>query len=140
MHGDPHCPEDFEDDPDLAAFVVKLRTSYKKYMKGHQVKNFLNEERIEKLEEVGFLWHRHDVIWERHFNKLMAFKKEHGGFDGVLSLSDKKLSIWVASQRSNYKLFLKTGKGPTNIENRIKILNEVGFPWGGHANSTQHKR
>ena len=96
----------------------------------------LGQDRNQKLEQVGFVWEsrprwaaaRH--TWERSFQKLLAYKQEHGH---VLVPRKYKTSDgfglggWVASQRRKEKL-------GTLGQDKKHRLEEVGFSWGrSHA-------
>ena len=84
--------------------------------------NFLTEERIQLLNDVGFCWDVQEENWIEHFEKLLRFKEEHG-FADVPSRyrHDPALSRWVQEQRRN-----KESLTPE----RLKRLDELGFVWG----------
>lgn len=59
--------------------------------------NLLNDERIKKLNDIGFVWHAKEnkewqeadrvrkqamveVMWQNHYKSLLEFKKKHGAF------------------------------------------------------------
>ena len=59
--------------------------------------NLLTEERIQKLNDIGFIWHAKqnkewqdadrlrkqsmvESMWQNHYKSLIAFKKKHGMF------------------------------------------------------------
>jgi len=53
-HGDCNVPRNFESDPVLARWVNEQRRAYKKRQNGQ--KSQMNKHRIDKLEDLGFLW------------------------------------------------------------------------------------
>jgi len=85
-------------------------------------KSTLSEERLSRLNELGFIWEPFTEQWEQGFSLLSAFKQREGHClvtqkhieDGL------KLGIWVSKQRSNKS---------TLSDERISRLNELGFVW-----------
>ena len=61
--------------------------------------------------------------------ELLDYKKDHG--DCLVPVGFKKnrqLSNWVSTQRQEWKQ-LKKGQFSRMTQERIKILNDVGFVW-----------
>jgi hypothetical protein len=83
-----------------------------RYKKGQ-----LSEERIARLEAIGFCWNPHDVAWEQKFAELVAYKKVHGHCNVP---SRNPLGNWCQNQR--------TKKGRLSQE-RIARLEAEGFSW-----------
>jgi hypothetical protein len=94
----------------------------------------MSEERIQKLNDIGFEWSIMVTLdWDERFKQLKAFKNEHGhcrvlGREGKDS-KIKQLALWVTRQRVQHKLF-QQGKKSYLKEERIQKLNEVGMWWG----------
>jgi superfamily II DNA or RNA helicase len=112
-----HCnvPRDWSDNPQLSTWVNNQR----RYRKQNQ----LTEERIQRLNEIGFVWAYLATLWEERFTQLQAFKIIHGHCNVPYDWPDNpQLGIWVSEQRKNKK------QGKLN-EERIKCLDEVGFIW-----------
>ena len=83
----------------------------------------LNEERIRRLDELGLTWSFVADGWEKRFNELEAFTKEHGHCNpSVRSKTHARLAHWVMAQRHRRK------KGILS-EERIRRLDELGFIW-----------
>jgi hypothetical protein len=133
-HG--HCRVPGVNDKDsatykLASWVSKQRQRYKLLQQGK--KGFvLTEERIQKLNEIGFEWSVTKVFWDERFKDLKAFEKEHGHWR-VPGKYDKnsathQLALWVSKQRQGYKL-LQQGKKGFITEERIQKLNGIGLEW-----------
>ncbi|MGR6760387.1 Helicase associated domain protein [Paenibacillus sp. T2-29] len=91
----------------------------KKYKRGK-----LTQERIDRLELIGFLWEVLDLRWEKGFNELLNFKMKHEHVDVPLRyrINDFNLGQWVQDQRKKYK------RGSMSKE-RIRALRELGFQW-----------
>ncbi|MEC4565384.1 Helicase associated domain protein [Paenibacillus sp. CMAA1739] len=91
----------------------------KKYKRGE-----LTQERIDRLELIGFLWEVLDLRWKKGFNELQNFKMKHGHVDVPLRyrINDFNLGQWVQDQRKKYK------RGSISKE-RIRALRELGFQW-----------
>jgi len=114
-----HCrvPYQFNDDPRLGNWVVGLRSR----------KDQLTNERIARLEKIGFQWDLRADKWEVNFEKLKAFKSSFGHCRVPITyIEDPKLHVWVRSQR---RYFLK---GSLSTE-RIARLEAIGFEWDPHS-------
>ena len=115
-----HCnvPNRYDKNPSLGSWVSKQRQDYKK--KG------LTQDRIDKLNAIGFDWNRDmqwDIQWDNKFAELVKFKEENDHCN-VPGRYDKNPSLgsWVSAQRQDYKK-----KGLT--QDRIDRLNAIGFDW-----------
>ena len=96
----------------LGQWVGAQRTSQSK----------ISEDRLSRLDEIGYVWSPQDHRWEEGFSALVTFKAR----EGHCRVSQKylengyKLGQWVAVQRRE--------KQKLSIE-RIKRLNDLGFIW-----------
>ena len=88
-------------------------------------KNTLPQDRIKRLEEIGFTWDRRDESFEKGFIETLKYKKifctanvpqKHITPEGF------KLGQWQAVKRSSYK------KGILS-KDFVKRLEEIGFVW-----------
>ncbi len=131
-HG--HClvPHTFPSKPHLARWVKRQRRQYKLRLEGNQ-NSTMTEERIKILNDVGFVWDSHEVIWNERFNQLVAYK-EKVGHCRVPSYCKEcpQLASWVKCQRRQYKLYFEDGKGSSMNEDRIRLLDSIGFIWEVH--------
>ena len=100
----------------LGRWVHTQRKGYKK--------NKLSQDRIDRLNVVGFDWMpprgagSKERPWEIRFNELVQYKAKHG--DCNVPRSRGQLGRWVHNQREKYK----TGK---LSQDRIDRLNGIGF-------------
>lgn len=96
----------------------------------------LTEERIRRLDELGFAWSLRDD-WNKHYEELRAFRREHGHCNVPARYSkNRRLGIWVSAQRQQYKIRQAAAKDPSKplrtsplTEERIELLNQIGFTW-----------
>ena len=65
--------------------------------------------------------------WSRKVVLLMSYKQQHG--DCKVPGSHKELGAFVHNQRSHYN-YWKAGKKTSMTQERIDILNHIGFFWG----------
>ena len=123
-HGDCKVPKS---QGSLGGWVDKQRTDRKK--------GKLSEERVQKLDALGFVWSPRSTqpAWDERFNELTKYKAENGHCN--VSRSHKSLGIWVANQRQAYK------KGKLSKE-RVQRLDDIGFSWdrGTIPNSERRPR
>jgi len=110
-----HCLvpiEHIEDGLKLGKRVSRQRTE----------KSTLSDQRLSRLNELGFVWDPFNDQWEQGFSLLSTFKQREGHClvpyehieDGF------RLDKWVSRQR--------TEKSPLSDERRCR-LNELGFVW-----------
>ncbi|CAB9496724.1 helicase [Seminavis robusta] len=141
QHGHSNVPLHNEDDPELAQWVAKqreLRNSSQNAPVAAAAaaaasnQESLTEEQMAKLAQVGFEWQprnpRH-LQWETRFSQLQSFKKKYGHAQVPIGWSENvQLANWVSKQRQEYKNLLR-GRTTRLDENRIRLLNSVGFAW-----------
>jgi len=59
----------------------------------------LTNDRIRKLESLGFVWSVRDD-WQKHYEELKAFKEEEGHCNvPARYVQNRRLGIWVSAQR-----------------------------------------
>jgi superfamily II DNA or RNA helicase/DNA-binding SARP family transcriptional activator len=114
-HGHCRVPEGYKHDPQLATWVTDQREKCKR--------GKLSSERISRLEILGIEWDPISADWEHNFEKLGAFKSEHGHCRVSSRFKkDPRLGKWASTQREQYK------KGKLSID-RISRLEALGFEW-----------
>lgn len=129
-----HClvPHTFPAKPHLARWVKRQRRQYKLRLEGNK-NSTMTPERIDILNEIGFVWDSHEVIWNERFSQLVSFKQKVGHCRVPSYCKDcPQLASWVKCQRRQYKLFWEEGKGSSMTMDRIKLLNSIGFIWEVH--------
>lgn len=114
QHGSADVPNQWPEDPKLAAWVSNQRQKYKK--------DELVSLQIELLEALGFSWSlRERGTWEDRLAELVAFKSQHGHFDVPTNYPPApKLRQFIASTHYQYRT------GTLDID-RITRLEEAGF-------------
>ena len=90
--------------------------------KQRQNKVELSEDRLIRLDQLGFIWDVSTEQWEKGFSNLVKFRER----EGHCRVSQKhlenqyKLGIWVGTQRANKNKL---------ASDRLKRLDELGFIW-----------
>ncbi|MGC6505184.1 MAG: helicase associated domain-containing protein, partial [Coraliomargaritaceae bacterium] len=110
-----HCrvPAKWPEDSSLAQWVDRMRRMYKN--------GELSEDRVERLESIGFVWYFVIWSWEKHFAQLEAFHAKHGHCR--VTVTDKKnrlLAIWVGNMRAR--------KDRLSAE-QVARMDALGFHW-----------
>ena len=108
-HGDCNVPQS---KGSLGVWVDTQRQSYKK--------GKLSDERIARLDVIGFAWDPLEQEWLGRFEELTNYKAENG--DCNVPQSQGPLGAWVDKQRVKYK----TGK---LSQERADLLDCIGFSW-----------
>jgi superfamily II DNA or RNA helicase len=100
------------DGVNLGAWVVRLRTNKKQ----------ISQERIERLDSLGFIWDPFEDQWERCFAALESFHMREGHCSPTRSIVENalKIGLWIGTQRLN-KNILSTSQ--------VSRLNALGFSW-----------
>ncbi len=83
----------------------------------------LSQDRIARLEKIGFVWECVDTMWEQMFAELVDYKSRYGDCNVPDKWSEnRKLSGWVNTHRQ----FRKRG---TLSKERARRLEAIGFDW-----------
>ena len=124
-----HCnvPQHWSENKTLGKWVNSQRKSYS------EKPSCLTQERIQKLEALGFCWKVRDRFfdkdWEGHVSALETYKQRQGDCNVPhLWPEDPLLSKWVVRVREEYRKY-ENGKPSKLNEGRIKRLAELGFQW-----------
>ncbi len=116
--GHTRVPVKWKENRTLATWVVDQRHRRRKGQ--------LRDGLIDRLDELGFEWEvslGRSAAWEANFQRLLAFKAEHGHFRvGSEDLKARALLRWLQTQRLRFH----RGKLHATYQQR---LNEVDFPW-----------
>ena len=110
-HGDVNIPHDRNSE--LWRWVGTQRIFKKK--------GKLPPDKIQRLDEIGFIWDILDLQWESRFNDLLTYKAVHGNVN-VPQGEPTGLGAWVSTQRA-------TKKANEISDERIQRLEEIGFEW-----------
>jgi len=130
-HGDCLVPHNYTTSAgvNLGLWVTKQRQQYKKSQEGKP--SHMVQERIKKLESIGFVWDLQESQWNEQFEVLQQYKKDDGDCHVPQSYTTKdgvNLGRWVHNQRLQYKKF-QEGKPSSMTQERIETLERIGFPW-----------
>ena len=125
MHG--HFNVKQKENPALFQWVKRQRHQYKLRKISHR--SNLTLDRIQMLEDVGFVWDSHRAAWDEKFDELKEFKDLHGHcFVPCKWKGNSKLSTWIKRQRRQYRKIASFQHSALD-EERIKELENIGFPW-----------
>ena len=95
----------------------------------------MTQERVNALEQVGFVWDSHGAAWETRFSELCDYLRQHGHTNVPSKHHNKQLSTWVKCQRRQYKMRFEVASADTEqkktllSEERIQRLEAIGFEW-----------
>jgi hypothetical protein len=124
-----HClvPNNWPENMALAQWVKRQRYQYKLKQDGSH--STLTDERERALDNLGFVWDSHGVIWEERWNALKDFQRTHGHTSVPSTFAENAgLSLWVKCQRRQYKLFWRREQSNMTRERMVKLEN-LGFIW-----------
>jgi hypothetical protein len=85
-------------------------------------KDSLSNNRIQQLEELGFVWDAREKHWEEAIDKLISFEKQYGHCNVPNNhiVDNFSLGKWVGTQRKNKDSL---------PQNRKQQLDDIGFVW-----------
>ena len=127
QNGQCLVPHTYPPNPQLARWVKRQRRQYK-LMLERQPSN-MTFGRIERLEQLGFVWDSHDASWKEKFEELRRYHIKYGHSAVPSKCSENpKLATWVKCQRRQYKLFIE-GKQSGMNATRVEELHQLGFKW-----------
>jgi len=101
----------------LGKWQSTQRSNYKK--------DILSFDRIELLENIGFVWELFGELFEKGFQETLFYKENTGNLNAPQSYKTTEgfqLGSWQNTQRRNYK------KGILSAD-RIEKLENIGFIW-----------
>jgi hypothetical protein len=114
-HGHCNVPDGWPENLRLARWVMTQRQMCRK--------GKLSQDRVQRLEAIGFIWCRQEHAWNEMYQRLVRYKSVHGDCNVPSEWKeDPQLGSWVVKQRYRRK------KGLLN-EKRIRKLDEVGMWW-----------
>ena len=123
-HGNCDVPRKHETRA-LGVWVKYQRYKYRLVREGKSLG--LDDDRIRKLESIGFRWFSlYNEIWDERFQELKKYMETHGHCN--VSIRHGSLGVWVNNQRRNHRL-LKEGKSSVMSEDRIHKLESIDFCW-----------
>jgi hypothetical protein len=125
-----HCrvPHHHKPNPALSHWVKRQRYQHKRKREGKFTS--ISESRIQKLEDIGFVWDAQELLWQTRFDELKVYTLEHGHCNVPHNYDlNTKLPTWIKCQRRQYKL-LEQGKTSNMTQERIDMLLQLGFKWG----------
>ena len=81
----------------LSRWVQRQRFGYMVRKKGKR--SSMTDSRIERLDEIGFIWDKRDQVWQQRMNELREFRAKHGHDNVPKNYPENQaLSSWVIRQ------------------------------------------
>eukprot|EP00980_Cylindrotheca_fusiformis_P013116 scaffold3296_cov112-Cylindrotheca_fusiformis.AAC.3 len=122
-HGHCRVPQHYKPNIYLSQWVKRQRY-YRKHRPG-----LISERRVQKLDQLGFVWDAQEDFWNTRFEELKTYKHMHGHCNVPCKYpANQKMATWVKCQRRQYKL-RTMGKPSSMTEDRINLLEKLGFAW-----------
>jgi hypothetical protein len=114
----------------------RIRASYRLWINGEINANGLTDERVNRLEELGFEWNprgnRKSEYMESKFQELLKFKQKHGHLNVPRSKQNTNALYWWCNRmRVEYREWTLNNvplPGPFGLtEEYVHRLREIGF-------------
>ncbi len=133
QYGSCNVPVGWEENPSLSRWVVTQRN--------RKSKKSLAEDRIQTLDEIGFVWdfqaQKTDETWMGWFAELQKYTESHGNPHVPRTYNNKKLASWVWIQR--LRKDKPYGQASKLNDEQVKLLDDLGFYWDPHEERWQEK-
>lgn len=125
-HGHSNISQHDKEHERLGKWIKNQRYEYRKYTTKGLGPSRLGRDRIDKLNEIGFLWRLRPekIPWETRFKALVEYKEQHGTCRVPMNVPE--LGKWAKYQRDQYCLFMK-GKKAKISQEKIDKLMSIGF-------------
>lgn len=131
-------PQCYPQDPRLGRWVHYQRVEFWIFQQCGVAK--ITEDRIERLDAIGFEWDPQKAQWEKMFEKLKAYKNEHHHCKVPKGYTkDLELANWVRNQRLEQANLSKEGKKSRMTPERYKLLSDLGFKWSLPSRKSDRK-
>eukprot|EP00586_Coscinodiscus_wailesii_P007592 CAMPEP_0172521296 /NCGR_PEP_ID=MMETSP1066-20121228/292501_1 /TAXON_ID=671091 /ORGANISM="Coscinodiscus wailesii, Strain CCMP2513" /LENGTH=594 /DNA_ID=CAMNT_0013304195 /DNA_START=531 /DNA_END=2315 /DNA_ORIENTATION=- len=133
QHGHCNVPINYKNNTSLGTWVAIQRQQYKAFQNTSSSPpstTAMTQSRIDKLNDIQFIWDVAEASWNTQFQKLITFKRQNGHADVPHGYAaDPTLWHWVNLQRTQYRRY-NEGSSPGGItQERIAKLDAVGFRW-----------
>jgi len=129
-----NVPARYAENPALGGWCSRLRHAYNKLQKGETCAN-LPEELMERLEKVGFKWNGRgskQFTFDERFAQLTEFKNKFGHCEVTYRYTENPaLGRWCSRLRIGYRNLQKGHTCYNLSEERIELLENIGFKWNG---------
>ena len=112
----------------LGNWISNLRT----YKKNDTKSQYLTEDRIQALDEIGMVWDVPDYVWEQNFHEALKYHREYGNLEVPIYYTTKDgfgLGRWLETLRQCRRASEKNNTKSLSTE-QIKRLDELGMRWG----------
>ena len=140
QNGHTRVPHVYDENPKLGRWCHHIKLTYNKLKKGEKPMIKLNQEQLDKLDEIGFQWKTRYVVasrkdknkydFDQGFMKLKAFQTMYGHCGVPDNFSNQNLVHWINTIKSSYRQ-ISEGKRPIMrlTGHQISLLNEMKFDW-----------
>lgn len=124
----------------LGSWVHVQRCQFKLMRQGGR--SALTNERIKLLQAIDFTWCAgkgpKGFAWEHRFAELKQYKAQYGNcFVPQKYAPNQPLANWVKQQRTHHR-FLQQGKYSSLTDERLILLDSVGFVWKSKSVGSSH--
>jgi hypothetical protein len=129
VKGDCRVTKGYKQNPKLGTWVHNQRSHYGNVQTGKKGQK-ITQERIEKLDSIGFFWGmKYSTGTERSFKDYISELQKYKATMGTFNVHpNHELGKWITRLRAEYKLF-KKGQPALITLDQIQELKKIGFRW-----------
>jgi hypothetical protein len=130
-HGHCNVPQGWPENKPLADWVYRVRKGFSNATRtGARVRAQpgvrITSERVNQLEDLGFVWNKNDADWEENLSMLIKYHRKKGHYN--VPKAEPKLNNWLNKQRQKFREFKDTGSSEGMTFYRFERLKRIGFP------------
>jgi len=104
--------------------------NYRKIQQGKT--RYISQEKIDMLNQIGFIWDKRGQLWKDNYAKLKLFKEQQGhcNVTSTNNGGDKSFGTWAAKQKKKYSNY-KEGKNVklehTLTDEQANLLDAIDY-------------
>jgi len=105
--------------------------NYRK-LNGKKKGGYITQEKINMLNQIGFVWDKRGHMWRENYDRLKEFKEKYGHCNATASNNggDKSFGTWVAKQKRKYATW-KRGETKSQelslTDEQAALMKAIGF-------------
>jgi len=130
-YGHANVPESYPTNPALGAWCINQRSYYRQHDRGQSTG--LTEDRIKRLNEIGFKWNYREEKWNAMKERLRQYHADHGHINiSTVDEANSDLRTWLIRQRFHFNRKQEGFPSPLTEERQRALEDAItDFSWKG---------
>ena len=131
-HGHCNVPLQYKENIALSRWCCQMKCALRQQQKGRKTRYKLSEDRLERLERIGFnLKDINSITFDQRCREFINFQKKYGHSNVPKRFKENpSLGRWCGNVRTAYNKLQRGERTSYNLSReRILLLEEIGFKW-----------